>query len=150
MPAVGADHDPDALLARQKTLNQQIQALRREQDFLLFQKTVSEQDSKYVIITLAGKTGQLKYKSRVLKDISVLSQSKHLERLSQGALPLTEKIEGPSKKRALIFGNSLLMIKKGTDPAPRSKLPRLVLSSRDFRAVFASLETGAFLYVVVP
>ncbi len=146
--ATASDQERERLVARQKTLNERIEALKREQDFLLFQKTLAEQDSKYLIVKITGKTGQLKYKNRVLRDFSVLPQSKRLEVLSQGPLELTEKIEGPSKKRVMIFGNALLLTKKGADPAPRAKLPRLVLSPRDFRAVFATLEAGAYLYVL--
>jgi hypothetical protein len=144
-----SDHEREKLLARQKTLHERIEALNREQDFLLFEKTVSAQDSKYLIVKITGRTGQLKYKNRVLRDFEALPQSKHLERLSRGAMTLTEKIEGPSKKKkGMIFGNALLVTAKGGDPAPRVKLPRLVLSKRDFRALYATLEAGAFVYVI--
>ena len=146
--ATAADREQEKLLARQKVLTNRIEALKREQDFLLFQKTLSAQDSKYLVVRIAGRTGQLKYKNRVLRDFPILPQSKRLGRLSQGALRLTEKIEGPSKKKVMVFGEELLLTRKGADPAPRAKLPRLVLDSRDFRAVFAALEAGAFLYVV--
>lgn len=147
-PAPAADREREKLLARQKVLKDRIEALKREQDFLLFQKTLSAQDSKYLVVRITGRTGQLKYKNRVLRDFPVLPQSKRLERVGQGALRLTEKIEGPSKKKFLVFGEALLLTRKGADPAPKAKLPRLVLDPRDFRAIFAALEAGAFLYVV--
>ena len=146
--AQASDREREKLLARQKALGQRIEALQREQDLLLFEKALAAQDSKYLIVHIAAGTGQMKYKSRVLREFAPLPQSKRLDRLGRGPLTLTEKIEGPSKKRVMIFGNSLLITAKGGDPAPRAKLPRLVLSKGDFRALFAALEAGAFLYVI--
>ncbi len=145
--ASSTDREREKLLSTQKTLSTKIEMLKQEQDFLLFEKTAFSQDSKYLIVNIAGKTGQLKYKARVLKDFSFLPQSRHLDRLKRGFLPLTLKIEDPRKKNGMVFGNVLLVFAKGKEPGGEAGLARLVLTRKDFRALFYALEKGAMLYV---
>src|SRR5512135_3234238 len=63
------------LLEQQKQLSARVKSLKREQDYLLFQSTMYASDSKYLVINISRKSGQLKYKNRILKDF-------HFERVS--------------------------------------------------------------------
>ncbi len=143
----GAD-DRVKLLEQQRQLKSRIEKLEREQDYLLFQKSMYELDSKYVVIRPASKSGQLKYKNRVLMDFHVLSMS-HAGRLKRGALTVTQKIEGPKGRNALILGRSVVLLGSHA-PAlpPDAGAARISLARKDFRAVFYALEEGAKVYIL--
>ncbi len=64
-----------ALVEQQKQLSAKIDTLTQEQDYLLFQKTMYASDSKYLVINITARTGQLKYKNRVLRDFHFTLQS---------------------------------------------------------------------------
>src|SRR5512145_1839818 len=51
----------------QKQLASRIEELKKEQDFLLFQRSFAGSDSKYLILDLSAKTGTLKYRNRILR-----------------------------------------------------------------------------------
>ncbi len=138
----------EELLERQKELQIRIAALQREQDFLLFQRAMFVSDSKYLIINVKNKSGQLKYKNRILKDFSFASAVR-VGALKQGPLALTEKMEGNRGRHALLFGKSLLLIGKHPPSARlEAGIPRISLSKRDFLAIFYALENGAKAYVM--
>lgn len=136
------------LLKRQKTLTRKIEALKREQDFLLFQKTLYESDSKYLVVRTGRKWGQLKYKNRVLRNFRFPSPLKG-RNIQRGNKELTEKIGSDGKRYALFFGNSFVLQIKGA-PAVRLKArtPRIPLSRKDFMAIFRALETGSRAYIL--
>ncbi|HET7319879.1 MAG TPA: hypothetical protein VFK23_12135, partial [Nitrospirota bacterium] len=84
-----------ALRAERRALLQKIEKLKHEQDYLLFQKTMYENDSKYLVIDIGKKTGHLRYRNRVLKDFKFqTSKNFPVRSLKPGMLTLTEKIEG--------------------------------------------------------
>jgi hypothetical protein len=144
----------DELLEQQKVLKEKIETLRREQDFLLFEKALYATDSKYLIINLGAKKGQLKYKNRVLKDFRFTASANIAkDALKTGALTgeltLTKKIENPGQRRVLLFGKSLAI--QWLRPARSSytaNIPRLSLSKRDFQSIFYAVEEGAKAYIV--
>jgi hypothetical protein len=137
------------LLEQRKQLNVRIKKLMREQDYLVFQKTMYESDSKYLIINIPAKTGQLKYKNRALKDVHFKLVSGRTSRLTPGALTLTEKIEGPRKRNLLVFGQSLVLQDKYA-PATRSEsgIPHLSLSRKDFLSMYYAVESGAKAFIL--
>lgn len=140
------------LLEQQKQLSARLTTLKREQDYLVFQRTMYASDSKYLILNMSKKTGQLKYKNRILKNFHFerVSVSGRVNRLTRGALTLTQKIEGDRKRKLLVFDKSLVM--QGVH-APATKLetgiPRFSLSKKDFRSVYYAIEPGAKVYIML-
>ena len=136
------------LLEQQKQLNARVETLKQEQDYLLFQKTMYASDSKYLVINIAARTGQLKYKNRILKDFRFASAG-HVSMLKRGAVTLTKKIEEPKTRNLLIFGTSLVLQGKRAPAAQLQKgIPRFTLSNRDFLSVFYAVETGTKAYLM--
>ena len=136
------------LLEQQKQLNARIETLKLEQDYLLFQKTMYASDSKYLVINAKARTGQLKYKNRILKDFHFTSAGK-VGMLKQGALTLTKKTEEPKKGKLLIFGTSLaLQVKRVPAAQLPAGLPRFLLSKKDFLSIFYAVEVGAKAYLL--
>jgi hypothetical protein len=137
------------LLEQKKQLSVRIKKLKGEQDYLVFQRTMYASDSKYVIINISKKTGQLKYKNRVLKDFHFKRVSGLVSRPTRGALTLTQKIEGARHRKLLVFEKSLVLQGK---EAPATKLeagiPRFALSKKDFRSVYYAVEAGAKAYIL--
>ncbi len=139
------------LLEQQKQLGARIKTLKREQDYLVFQRAMYSSDSKYLVINMSAKTGQLKYKNRILKDFHFkrVSVADRAHRLTLGALTLTQKIEGERKRKLLVFDKSLVL--QG-EHAPKFKLeagiPRYSLSKKDFRSVYYAVEAGAKAYIL--
>jgi hypothetical protein len=141
--------DRGTLLEQQKQLSVRIKSLKREQDYLVFQRTMYTSDSKYLLVNISKRTGQLKYKNRVLKDFHFKRVSGRVRGLTRGALTLTQKIEGTRGKKLLVFEKSLVL--QGAF-APATKLdagiPRFSLSKKEFRSVYFAVEQGAKLYIV--
>ncbi len=138
------------LLEQQKVLEEKIETLRREQDFLLFEKALYATDSKYLIINLGAKKGQLKYKNRVLKDFR-LTTSANLagDVLKPGTVTLTKKREYPGQRHVLLFGKSLVIQWKQPASSPyAANIPRISLSKRDFQSMFYAIEEGAKAYII--
>lgn len=139
------------LLEQQKQLSVRIKTLKQEQDYLVFQRTMYSSDSKYLVINISAKTGQLKYKNRVLKDFHFkrVPVSVRTHRPTRGELTLTQKIEGARHRKLLVFDKSLVL--QG-EHAPATKLeagiPRFSLSKKDFRSVYYAVEAGAKAYIL--
>jgi len=137
------------LLEQQKQLSVRIKSLKREQDYLVFQRTMYTSDSKYLLVNISKRTGQLKYKNRVLKDFHFKRVSGRVRGLTRGALTLTQKIEGTRGKKLLVFEKSLVL--QGAF-APATKLdagiPRFSLAKKDFRSIYFAVEQGAKLYIL--
>jgi hypothetical protein len=149
----GAEHgevDRKKLVAQEKKLYARIETLQREQDYLVFQKTMYESDSKYLIIDFAARIMQLKYKNRVLKDIPFKRVLGRVSRLSHGALTLTQKIEGPGERNLLIFGQSLVLQGKyASSKLLEEGIPRVFLSRKDFLSVYYAIESGAKAFILL-
>jgi len=137
------------LLKQQKQLSTRIETLKREQEFLVFQRTMYASDSKYIIINSSAKTGRLKYKNRVLKDFHIKLVSGRASRLTRGALTLTQKIEGAKGSKLLVFNKSLVLQGKNAPSAKiEAGMPRFSLSKKDFRSVYYAIEPGAKVYII--
>jgi len=151
MDGNGQEQDErDDLLEQQKALKEKIDTLRREQDFLLFEKALYATDSKYLIINLGAKKGQLKYKNRVLKDFRFTASANLAKNaLKPGTLTLTKKREDPGQRHVLLFGKSLVIQWKRPARSPyATNIPRLSLSKRDLQSIFYAVEEGAKAYIV--
>jgi hypothetical protein len=151
---MGADNgeqgtDEQAKLLEQQTqLNARIETLKQEQDYLLFQKTMYASDSKYLVLNIAARTGQLKYKNRILKDFHFTSAGP-VSMLNRGAFTLTKKIEEPKTRNLLIFGTSLVLQGKQVPAIQlQAGIPRLSLSRKNLMSLFYALEVGAKAYVM--
>lgn len=143
------DEEREKLLEQQKQLGNRIETLERERDLLLFQKTLYASDSKYLIINITARTGQLKYKNRVLKDFRLLSASGPIGRLRQGTITLTKKIEGAGERHALVFGKSLMLQGRRSPMAPpAANVPRITLAKKDLRSIFYAVEEGTRTYIL--
>ncbi|HEX9112946.1 MAG TPA: hypothetical protein VF888_01255 [Nitrospirota bacterium] len=139
-----------ALRAERRELLQKIEKLKHEEDYLLFQKTMYENDSKYLVIDIREKTGRLKYRNRVLKDFRFkTSENFPVRSLKPGMLTLTEKIEGKKDRHALVFGKSFTVRwKQSTIPKQQASVPSLTLARKDLLSVYFAVENGALAYVV--
>ena len=137
------------LLEQQKQLNARIETLTQEQDYLLFQKTMYASDSKYLVLNVKARTGQLRYKNRILKDFHFAKAGK-ARMLKRGMVTLTKKIEEPKKRKLLIFGTSLVLQGKQV-PATQIQagVPRFSLSKKDLLSVFYAVEVGAKAYIML-
>jgi len=145
----GAD-DQANLQQQQKSLQERVEVLKLEQDFLLFQKAMYSTDSKYLLLDTKEKKGRLKYKNRVLKDFTYLtSQNFPGERLKQGKFVLTKKQEGKRDRHALVFGNALIIQwKRANVPPQEADIPFISLTKKEMLSIYFALEEGAMLYVV--
>jgi hypothetical protein len=140
-----------ALLQKIKTQKSRIEVLRREQDALLYRKTMEDVDSKYLIIDLAKNSGQLRYKNRVLKDFTFTPSKRHSYRsLKQGMLTLTKKTEDNKKGfHELLFGGSLALRRSRSAVPPREQaVPFISLGKKDMQSVSHAVEEGATAYVL--
>jgi len=143
-------NERDELLKQQKVLKEKIETLRREQDFLLFERALYATDSKYLIINLGAKKGQLKYKNRVLKDFRFTASANLADNaLKPGTVTLTKKKEDPGQRHVLLFGKSLVILWKPPASSPYAKnIPRISLSKGDFQSIFYAIEEGAKAYLM--
>jgi hypothetical protein len=139
-----------ALQKQQQALHEQVATLKAEQDFLLFQKTMFAADSKYLVLNMTDRTGQLKYKNRVLKGFRfALSKKFAGSALQPGMLVLTKKSGAKSGRHALLFGTSLIIQRKGAAvPKKEAGIPVLSLPKKEMQSVFFAVEEGALAYIV--
>jgi hypothetical protein len=147
----GQDRDERAALRdTQKTLRARIEVLKREQDFLLFQKVMYGSDSKYLIINTKSKAAQLKYKNRVLKDLRFRTSKNFLRKTFRpGMLKLTKKIEGKNDRHTLVFGKSFIVRwKPATVRRKEEDIPIISLKRKELLSVFYALEEGSMAYLV--
>jgi hypothetical protein len=136
------------LVEQQKILNARIEMLKKEQDYLLFQKAMYSSDSKYLLINNASKTGTLKYKNRVLMDFHFVLRVGHAGMQARGAVTLTKKIEEPKERNALVFGNDLVLLgRRKPVTLIDSRIPRITLSQKDFLSIFYALDSGSRAYI---
>lgn len=139
------------LLEQQEQLRNRIELMKREQDFLLFQKQLYDSDSKYLLLDLGKSSGQLKYKNRVLKGFRFSTSSPAvLRRISAGALTLTKKAENPRGRPALVFGKTLVIQSKSGAARERQHgaVPHISLTKKDMASLYNAVEQGAKAYVV--
>lgn len=135
------------LLEQEKQLNEKIESLKREQDFMLFEKMLYANDSKYLILYISDGKGELKYKGRVLRNFRLSSSKQDHRKIVQGAITLTKKIDGAQGPVSLVFGKSLVLRKKSSSAPAANPVPRVSLLHKDFTAVYYAVDQGAKAYI---
>jgi hypothetical protein len=142
--------DRATLEAQQQTLTKKVAMLKQEQDYLVFQKQMYAADSKYLVINLAKKNGQLKYKNRVLKNFAFSVPRKNLARSTQpGMLVLTTKTADAKDRFTLRFGSSFaLQWKRDEVVKSVAGVPVLSLEEKEMLTIFLAVEEGALAYVI--
>ena len=146
----GPGQDDEAALRKQQAaLQVRIESLRKEQDFLLFQKAMYRSDSKYLVINITSRTGQLRYKNRLLKEFKFrLSKVFRSGSSRSGAVVLTNKVENKKGRSALVFGESFLMHWRGAAVPPKAPdVAVMSLNKKDLASIFYALEQGAMAYL---
>ena len=142
------ENDRALLIEQSRQLTTRIEALKVEQDFLIFQKECYSMDSKYLVLDVGAGTGQLKYKNRILKTFGLSKSSRVRIGAPSGRLQLTEKTDGPGNRYGLVFGKALIMEPKGAPFLNRGKQTfHILLGKKDFMSVYYALEKGALAYV---
>lgn len=131
---------------RIKELTTKRDALKAEQDFLLFQKTFYESDSKYLVLELSAGKGRLMYRNRILRSFNLERTSKRSKDPVAGIIAMTAKTDGASRNRALLFGNILELHSK-KNPAKGGMSAGYRVGKRDLAALYYALEAGAKAYI---
>jgi hypothetical protein len=144
--------DKRQLEERQAQLADRIEALKRDQEFLLFQRSLATIDSKYLILDLRAGKGMLKYRGRILRNFNFPLMGKPLPAgRKQGVVTLTGKLDGSPVKRQLVFTDPLLIIGSkhvSTGKAKSKKGIRIILGTKDLSAIFYTLEMGSLAYIL--
>jgi hypothetical protein len=133
----------------QKRLASRIEELKREQDFLFFQRSFAGSDSKYIIIDLAARTGTFKYRNRVLRTFGFTLSSPGDRQIRKGRHVLATKTDGSLKKKALVVQDEFLIHGKGysVKSARERGVPGLVIGRKDLAALFFSVDKGTMLFI---
>jgi hypothetical protein len=138
------------LMENKNRLQARIGSLKREQDYLLFQKQMYVSDSKYLLLDLRAGRGELKYRDRILRNFLFPAFRAGAKKLPSGVLTLTAKKETGGRKRTLIFGSALIIDTKQKDGSDGkdTKVVRLSLFRKDMASLFYALDTGSLVYIV--
>ena len=145
----GGWSEPTSLGDQKRMLLRRIEALKREQNYLLFQQAMYSSDSKYLIINTKSKTGYLKYKNRLLKNFQFkASKSFPGRELHPETVVLTEKVEGKNGRSALVFGKSFVVKWKLSEvPRQEANLPSITVTRKELLSIFYAVETGSMAYI---
>lgn len=137
------------LRKQQQALHAKVGALKREQDFLLFQKEMYATDSRYLVLRIRERSGQLKYKNRVLKNFQfTLPKTVAVRALQPGMLVLTKKTEKKKNRYALLFGTTVMLQWKQDGVSDREAgIPVFSLDEKDMASLFYAVEQGAPAYL---
>jgi hypothetical protein len=137
---------------RRAQLATQIETLKQEQDFLLFQKSFAGSDSKYLILDLRAGKGVLKYRNRALRNFEFPRAKKNIPAAMKKAIvTLSGKIDGTPRKRQLVFAEPILIIQSKHMKVNVRKgisLIRIPLETMDLGALFFAMEPGSMAYVM--
>jgi hypothetical protein len=141
------DIERQRLVEQQTKLSDRIAFLNREQEFLLMQKAFYASDSKYILLDLPSRTGMLKYRNRVLRTFAFSTTAGKPHVLRNTVLKVTAKSDGKEEKRKLLFGDALLIQSKRSLVAGKEmRMPRILIGSKDFAALYFAVEQGTILY----
>jgi hypothetical protein len=141
--------DQRLLEKRQAKLATRIEALKQEQDFLLFQRTFAGSDSKYLLIDLSTKTGTLKYRNRILRTFGFTLSASKPHQPRKGRYVITGKTDGSPGKKFLVVQDAFIIHGKWYSGKPRheKKLPAIVVGRKDLAAIYYAVEQGTMLYI---
>lgn len=137
------------LLEREAQLTARKASLRKEQEYLVFQKALMGSDSKYLVLDLAAGKGKLLYRNRTLRTFDAAIPASLRKALQAGRYFVTSKSEGTPKERALIFQDAFAFRGKGFEGmrAGEMRLPVMTLARRDMAAIVYTLDIGSMLYI---
>ncbi|MDH4163959.1 MAG: hypothetical protein OEW15_14915 [Nitrospirota bacterium] len=130
----------------QQKLAKKLEALKAEQEYLLFRKTFYESDSKYLVLELSSARGYLMYRNRILRSFRIERSGRSISAPLHGIITMTGKTDSTSKNRTLLFGN-ILLIQAKKNKAGGNKLPVYVVGKKDLAALYYALEAGAMAYI---
>ncbi len=138
-----------ALRNQQSALRTRIEVLKHEQDYLLFRQAMYLSDSKYLVMNITARKGQLNYKNRILKEFKFrLSRNFGSGSIPSGMVVLTKKTEGKKDRKTLLFGSSFLMQGKGTAvPRMAEDVAVISVTRKDISPIYYALEVGAAAYL---
>jgi hypothetical protein len=138
------------LVERKARLQDRIEELKREQDYLLFQKQMYASDSKYLLLDLAAGRGELRYRDRILKNFTFFVFRAGARKPPRGVLTLTAKKETEGRKRTLMFGAALVIETKQKTESRRKggAALRLALLRKDMASLFYALDAGSLAYII--
>jgi len=141
-----------SLQERERHVRTRIEALKKEQEFLLFQRTIATADSKYLILDLRTGKGMLKYRGRILRHFNCPHTGKYLPAaLPKRIVTLTGKVDGSPGTRQLVFTDPLVIIQSkhvSTGKAKSKEGFHIMLGTKDLSAIFFSLEKGSLAYIL--
>jgi hypothetical protein len=141
-----------SLRQRERHIRTRIEALKKEQEFLLFQRTLATADSKYLIFDLRTGKGMLKYRGRILRNFNCFHAGKHLPAaLPKRIATLTGKVDGSPGRRQLVFTDPLVIIQSKHVSIGKAKSKeglRIMLGTKDLGAIFFALEKGSLAYIL--
>ena len=134
---------------QQSRISSQIEALKEEQGYLSFQRSIAGSDSKYLLLDLSTGSGTLKYRNRVLRTFRFTLVSAQEDQLKRGRYVLTGKSDGPVTKMSLTFQDSFVIHGKwySGKGAGKKRLAGLVVRGRDLAAIYYAVEQGSMLYI---
>jgi hypothetical protein len=130
-------------------LTARIDALKKEQDFLLFQRSIAGSDSKYLLIDLSARTGTLKYRNRVLRTFGFTVSSPGHRQIRKGRHILASKSDGSAKKRELVVADAFLIRGKAHSgrSADGKSMASLIIGQKDLAALFFAVDQGTMLFI---
>jgi hypothetical protein len=147
----GQARDERTVLVNQaKAERKKAAALKREQDFLVFQKEMYAADSKYLVLNMKDGSGQLRYKNRVLKEFQFAAAGKlRKNTVPFGMLSVTKKMTGKDNRYALIFGVGLIIrLAESERLREEAAIPALMITKDDMLSLLSALEEGGRAYIL--
>lgn len=140
-----ANGNPIDPAVQRQILVKKLEALKEEQEYLLFRKTFQAMDSKYLILDLSVGKGMMLYRNRVLRTFSLEKTNRKQANPKSGLVTMTGKIDGSSKKRMLTFDALVLHAHK--KDGFRLKQPGYRIGLRDLAALYYALDIGSKAYI---
>jgi len=141
-----------SLREQERRVRTRIETLKKEQEYLLFQRTLAAADSKYLILDLRTGKGMLKYRGRILRNFNCALAGKHLPAaLPKRIVTLTGKRDGSPGTRQLVFTDPLVIIQSkhvSTGKAKSKQGLHVMLGTKDLSAIFFALEKGSLAYII--
>jgi len=134
---------------KQAQLTARIDALKGEQDFLLFQRSIAGSDSKYLIFDLAARTGTLKYRNRILRTFGFTVLPPGQGQIRKGRHVLASKSDGSANRRELVVADEFHIHGKAYSvrSSTGKRLPGLVIKQKDLAALFFVVDKGTMLFI---
>jgi len=131
-------------------LTVRVEALKDEQDFLLFQRAIAGSDSKYLLLDLSAGTGTLKYRNRILRTFGFTVSAARPNQLRKGRYSITRKSDGAPGKMSLAVQDIFIIHGKAYSgrQAGENGLPGVIVGRKDLAAIYYAVEQGSMLYIV--